>query len=156
MGKILLTKRGAEELREKLKKLESKYEEISRTKTEVAVQCGDLWHDNPAFEDLEMQQNVLMRQIEEVKKFLKSAVVDEGSDSRGALRVNLGSRVEIEFEDGSVKEIIVCDPVSSDPNNGKISYLSPLGKVIMGAAVGELRTYRAGGGSKEVSIKKIF
>ena len=53
-------------------------------------------------------------------------------------RVHFGSRVTIERDDGRRQEFRIVGEDESDPTKGRISYVSPLARELMGKAVGDL------------------
>lgn len=153
--KILLTENGVRVLKEKLEKLEEEYAEVSRGKMEAAEQGGNLWHDNPAFEEVEQRQIMLAHMIAETQDTLKNAEVVE-TQSRGekSKQVEVGCMLEIRLESGS-RTIRLGDGAESDPSQGVVSYLSPLGQAVLGAQVGEEREYTAGNRTMKVRVLKI-
>lgn len=63
-------------------------------------------------------------------------------------RVHFGSRVTIERDDGRRQEFRIVGEDESDPTKGRISYVSPLARELMGKAVGDLVV--AGQGEAEI------
>ena len=49
----------------------------------------------------------------------------------------------------------IVDPEMSDPINGLISYDSPLGKAILGALPGDIRTYSIGEEKFQIKLVKV-
>ncbi|MAU97215.1 MAG: transcription elongation factor [Fulvimarina sp.] len=62
--------------------------------------------------------------------------------------VQFGHRVEIEREDGKVQSYRIVGIDEADPNEGLISYLSPLARQLVGKEVGD--TLRAGPSEAEI------
>lgn len=154
--KIFVTESGLSRLREELKKLKQELVEVSKGMAEAGEVGGDEWAHNPAFEAIEQKQRALMRKITELRdKISKTEII---GDSAGGEKVKIGSTVEIEFEDGRKMRVKIGDYTESDPAKGIISYKSPLGNALLGAAAGEEREYRIDGNVKKVfvlSIKKV-
>ncbi|HEY4494087.1 MAG TPA: GreA/GreB family elongation factor [Candidatus Paceibacterota bacterium] len=155
-SKILLTKQGLHHLREEVKKLERKYAEISKTKMEAAEQGGNLWHDNPAFEEVETLQLLLGKQIADIKEKIRQAVLVSGEDeSKGVNVVAIGSKTKMSFSDGRNKEITIAGYAESNPEKGIISYQSPLGQAVLGAKAGETKEYQVGNKVIKVKIESV-
>jgi transcription elongation factor GreA len=152
--KIFVTKEGYKKLKKEVERLEKEFAEVSRGKAEAAEVGGDVWHDNPAFEAIEQRQRILLRQIAEAKDALSRVVIIE-EESRAGGEVKIGSTVEVEFEDGELMTVKIGDYTEADPSKGIISYKSPLGSTLLGAAVGEKREYRPGDRTKTFVIKSV-
>ncbi len=150
---ILMTPDGIRNLRRKLEALERRLREVVRQKGEAAVVGGNVWHDNFAFEQLEREERMLSWQIAQHKELLARAKVvtpPAGSDT-----VQIGTCVELEFDDGRVKTLTIGGPMESEPSAGIISYQSPLGRALLGARVGEIREYAVEGRRIAVTIRRI-
>ena len=52
-------------------------------------------------------------------------------------KVRFGSMVSLELPDGNTVEFRIVGEDEADPANGKISYVSPIAKLLIGAAVGD-------------------
>lgn len=154
-AKILLTANGILVLKEKLKKLENEYAEVSLGKMEAAEQGGNLWHDNPAFEEVEQRQIMLARMIAEIQDTLKNSKVIEAHPRTGkGESVEVGYVLEIKLDKG-FRTIRLGDGAESDPAKGVVSYLSPLGRAVLGAKEGETREYVVGNKIMKVLVVKI-
>lgn len=80
---------------------------------------------------------------------MQSVSLENGSE------VSIGSRVEVEFEDGRRRKIMICSPQEIDPTNGCISYESPLGSALLGAKPDESRTYQVDGRKITVKVRSV-
>ena len=156
MEKLILTKQGTEILRKRLAELQREFAEISRIKTETAENAGDLWHDNPAFDEIAAKQRMMIYEMDKIKRQLEAAEVIDPAVVRGRSKVAVGSTAEISINKGRPKKIILSDPVAANPARGLISYQSPLGSAILGAKVNELRSYQIGGKEFKVQIIGIL
>jgi transcription elongation factor GreA len=151
---ILVTKEGYEKLQKEVRMLEKEFAAVGYDKAEAAEVGGNVWHDNPAFETIEQKQKTLLRQISEAKDILSRAVIVE-EELRMADKVKIGSIVEIEFEDGKLISVKIGDYTESDPAKGIISYKSPLGSALLGAAPGDECIYRVTERIIKVVIKAV-
>ena len=69
--------------------------------------------------------------------------------------VQIGSLVEVLFQDGEKMEFTLTDSETANPSKGLISYASPLGRAIRGARVGDTRMYSVEKVNFQVKIIKI-
>ncbi|HSW98783.1 MAG TPA: transcription elongation factor GreA [Candidatus Saccharimonadales bacterium] len=134
MNKLFhLTKQGVDELQAELAELNSQRSEIAdRIKT--AREFGDLGENmeyTAAMQDKERNEN----RISEIEHILKNVQVITAPKG-GKNKVVLGSTVKLKSAGGKTKEFQVVGTVEADPLNGKISDESPIGKALMGKAMG--------------------
>ncbi|MFA6365376.1 MAG: GreA/GreB family elongation factor [Candidatus Paceibacterota bacterium] len=152
---VFVTKKGLQILKEKVKKLEEEYAEVSRGKM-LAAEDGNLWHDNPAYDEVEEKQRMLGFRIDEAKTALINAVVVEHEPLSVAKVVSIGSEVDVEFIGGKKSVYHIVGSAEADPSKGIISYMSPLGVALMGAKEGETREYKIREKVMSVIIRKII
>ena len=129
---IFLTKDGLSELENELKDLkDNKRKEVAAALKE-AKEFGDL-SENTDWDDAKTRQLFIEGRISEIENILKHAkVVEENvTDS-----VSVGSTVEVELENDKHTFKIVGS-TEANPDAGKISHESPIGKALMGKKVGE-------------------
>ena len=126
-----LTKEGVAELEKELAGLEKARTDIAdRIKT--AREFGDL-AENAEYQTARQDQDKNETRISELKHILQN--VELIKKPRGAAKVQLGSTVKL--KDGKIMVFQVVGTVEADPLNGKISDESPIGKALLGKAVGE-------------------
>jgi transcription elongation factor GreA len=127
-----LTKDGLAELEAELKDLkENKRKEVAAALKE-AKEFGDL-SENTDWDDAKSRQLFIEGRISELENILKHAKVIEGVS--GDI-ISVGSTVDVEIEDGKHTFQIVGS-TEADPDQGKISDESPIGKALLGKKVGE-------------------
>jgi len=150
---ILMTQKGYEDLSRKLAQLEKELERLLLYKGKEAIGAGDHWHDNPTLYLTEMQERALLRQIADLRDRLsKAQIVKPAEDSNV---VDVGLSVVLQFEDGSIECFELLGHENGNPSRGTVSLLSPLGKAILGARVGEVREYQVGSDIHKVVVLKI-
>lgn len=88
-----------------------------------------------------------------IDAMLKSAVIIEPNGT--SEHVGLGSQVTVAEEGFDPETYVIVGSAEADPGNGRISNESPLGKALMGHAVGAHVTYEAPGGQIAVEILRI-
>ena len=135
MNKLFhLTKQGVDELQNELAELNAQRSDIAdRIKT--AREFGDLGENmeyTAAMQDKERNEN----RISEIEHILKNVQVITAPKGDSKNKVVLGSTVKLKSAAGKTKEFQVVGTVEADPLNGKISDESPIGKALMGKAMG--------------------
>lgn len=129
---LYITEKGRENIRNQINNLEERLSNIRFRKGEAAESGGNAWHDNAEFEDLEHQERMLTGEIQELKYKLNTAIdADKNYDNS---EVNIGSTVTIKYLDtGKTAQIEIVGYGEGDPQSGKVSYDSPLGRCVLGA-----------------------
>lgn len=153
-NKLLLTEEGLQKLKDRFRNLIKEYMEVSATKGEAAELGGDVWHDNPAFEEVEHRQTMIQKQIADLSEQLRNAEIVGGKD-RSNKAVSIGSVVEIVFDNGNAMKIKIGGHAETDPSKGIVSYQSPLGLALVGAKVGDNCEYKVRDKVIRVTIKSI-
>ncbi len=141
-------------LRRQLNKLEKEFLETSKNKMDVAETGGNMWHDNPSFDAVATEQRRIIFEIDKIRLKLgdpKSKTQLLHKEEGG---VSIGSRARISLN-GKEIEVKIVESLFINPLAGHISYESPLGKSILGAFVGERRTYTVGEKEFDVVILSI-
>ncbi|MBM3583540.1 MAG: GreA/GreB family elongation factor [Alphaproteobacteria bacterium] len=67
-------------------------------------------------------------------------------------RVGFGATVTIEDEDGQRRTLTLVGEDEADPGARRYNWASPLGRALLGAAVGDAVSWRAPGGEREVVV----
>jgi len=130
-GDFLITKEGLEKLETELKEREGKVRKhIANTLDEMRNQ-GDL-RENDAYSMAIEEQHINEERILEIRLKIKNAKVvkDRGKDT-----VGVGDTVVLEGE--KKLEYQLVSEEETNPLEGKISYLSPIGKSVMGKKIGD-------------------
>lgn len=130
----ILTKEGYEKLKEELEYLKNDSREDIAERIKVAISFGDL-SENSEYEDAKREQSYLEGKIAELeKKLLHVKIIEEELDSK---KVKLGSRVKVQNLDTSDEVIFtIVGSMEFDPDNLKISNVSPVGKAILDKKIG--------------------
>ena len=130
-GDFLITKEGLEKLEAELKEREGKVRKhIANTLDEMRNQ-GDL-RENDAYSMAIEEQHINEERILEIRLKIKNAKVvkDKRKD-----KVGVGDTVVLEGE--KKLEYQLVSEEETNPLEGKISYLSPIGKSVMGKKIGD-------------------
>ena len=128
-----LTQSGIDELGIELKALIKQRPPLAE-RIKQARELGDL-SENAEYQTARQEQGRLEDRISEIEHILQSVEVIK--KPRAGSKVQLGSTVELKDEAGKAKQFQVVGTVEADPLSGKISDESPIGKALLGKAVGE-------------------
>ncbi len=146
-----LTADGITKLKEELDDLVGNQRPKIAQRLKEAKEYGDL-SENAQWDDAKDQQAFAEGRISEIENILKHAQVIEAPKSSAT--VGLGSVVHVEVEEGTQKYHIVGSP-EANPEQGKISNESPIGKALMGRAKGDEVAVEVPSGTMTYKIKNI-
>ena len=145
-----LTAEGISELKTELLELTtSKRAEIAQRLKEAKAD-GDL-SENAMFDAARDEQGFVEGRISEIEHILKHASLIQ---NKGTTSVGLGSTVFVELENGHQSYTIV-GPTEANPDKGKISHESPIGKALMGRKPGEVVNVVVPSGTISYKISKV-
>jgi transcription elongation factor GreA len=131
-NEFYLTAEGIATLKDELKELTTtKRAEIAERLKEAKAD-GDL-SENVMWDAARDEQSFIEGRIAEIEHILKHATVIAGKKGD---KVSLGSTVHLELEDGQQRYTIV-GATEANPDQGKISDESPIGKALLGKKPGE-------------------
>ena len=152
--KRILTYTGLRALEEELENLKVVRRKEVAVKIREAREQGDL-SENADYDAAKDEQRDIETRIEEIEKILKNVeVVDE--DEVDLDKINVGCTVTLydkEFEEEV--EYIIVGSTEANSLAGKISIESPLGKALLGKAIGEDVVVEAQAGAIEYTVLKI-
>ena len=152
--KVLISEEGLKKLKGELQELRGpKRKEISQ-RIKEARELGDI-SENSEYEDAKNEQAFIEGRIRELEEKLKNAeVINE--DEIDTTEVNVGTTVTLHDEEFNEKvEYEIVGPTESDPDEGKISNKSPIGKGLLGHGVGETVTIEVPAGEVKYKILGI-
>ncbi len=154
MERIPITKEGLEKLRTELNRLESVEKPQNIRAIEEARGHGDL-SENAEYHAAKERQSFLEGKINDLRATIgKSEVLEV--ESGPADRIVFGRTVRL-YNLQTDEEITyqLLGPYESDPENGKISVTSPLGRALVGKEEGDEISVRTPGGVQEFEILEI-
>ena len=124
---ILITQEGLDKLQKELSKLTKvrRPDVVSRIKT--AKELGDL-SENAEYTSAKEEQSFIEGRIQEIEQTLKHAKVVEGKHT-GIISIGCWVGVNVE---GDREKFELVGQTESDPDNGKISIESPVGRALLG------------------------
>ena len=133
---VIVTDEGLRKLENELEELKTVKRKEVAEKIKVALSFGDL-SENSEYDEAKNEQAFVESRIASLEAMLKVAkVVDEADLSTD--NIGVGSKVKV-LNVNKNKEVSysIVGSTESDPLNGKISDESPIGKALIGAAVGD-------------------
>ncbi|HEY8396057.1 MAG TPA: transcription elongation factor GreA [Bacilli bacterium] len=148
-----LTTAGLDKLKMELDDLKNNERERVIESLKEARAQGDL-SENADYDAARDEQARIEARIKELENIIKNSVIIDENTSTSS---NLGKRITLEFDDGSVDEFVLVGSLEADPLTGKISYESPLGSAILHHKVGDKVLVKPDSGEEfYVVIKKII
>lgn len=147
--------------REGYEKLEADLEYLITVKrAEVAEKLkearsfGDL-SENAEYDEAKNEQGILEAKIAELEAYIANAeVVDD--DDVSIDEIGVGSKIKIkDIELGEIETLHIVGSTESDPDKGKISDESPIGKAAMKKHVGDIIEVEAPVGVIKFEIVEI-
>ncbi|ACX68390.1 MULTISPECIES: transcription elongation factor GreA [Paenibacillus] len=133
---LILTQEGYDKLQEELDDLKYVKRKELAERIKLAISYGDL-KENSEYHSAKNDQAFMETRIIILEKTLNSARIVDAKDV-SSTTVNVGSNVVLnDIEFGEKLEYQVVGPAEADVSNNKVSYESPLGKALMGKAVGD-------------------
>lgn len=131
--KFYLTKEG-------LARIEKEYQDLKNLRmTKVKGESPPILHSedlNPEYLLFQEDLNFLEARIAELEFILKNAELIKIPPKEKQNIVDLGATVTLEEVDGQINEFMIVGTLEANPNEGKISSQSPVGKAILGQKIG--------------------
>jgi len=112
---------------------------------------GD-FSENHAYQMAKGRLRGINSRISEIEDHLKRAIIIQSPQNND--KAQLGHRVYVDVG-GKEKCYLILGPSETDPENNIISYLSPLGKLLIGKKAGETAVLVINGQEKKYLLKKI-
>ncbi len=145
---------GLEELKKELTYLKTVRSDEVAEMIKVARGFGDL-SENSEYDEAKNEQGKLYSRISELEEIILHAVVIE-EDDMPTDQVTIGSTVTVTaVKNGVSRTFKIVGSQESNPMQGDISEVSPFGKALMGAKVGQTVTVAAPAGDVQYKVDKI-
>ncbi len=151
---IKLTEDGKKKLQEELEHLKTVGRSDIAEKIKIARGYGDL-SENSEYDDAKNEQAKIEARIVELEAMLKN--VEIISDIKGAAKtVIVGVKVTVRNEKtGKDADYRIVGSTEADPRNGKISDECPVGKALLGKAVGDTVVVETNSGENSFTVVAI-
>ena len=151
MDKYYLSSERLNELKVELEDLKGRKRREIAERLKTAKEYGDL-SENSEYSEAREEQARVEGRIFELEEILKQASVIKKSEEIDEVRI--GSTVTVKKGD-EVFNYTVVGSNETNPEEGKISNESPLGRAILGHKVGDKITVPTPSGEIQYSISKI-
>jgi transcription elongation factor GreA len=148
-----LTADGLEKLKKELSYLKSTERDDLSKRLRAAIQMGDL-SENADYIQAKEEQGFLEGRIIELENLLNNVKIIEEKDRKNG-KVDIGSIVTVQESNYPEETYYLVGPKEADPNNGKISYQSPIGKSLINHKLGDEVSIETPGGNLKLKIIKI-
>lgn len=154
-GKIPLTRRGAELLKEELQRLKTVERPAVIAAIAEARAHGDL-SENAEYDAAKERQAFVEGRIAEIEdKLARAQIIDPATlDADG--RIVFGATVELEdLEEGKTVVYQIVGDDEADLKQGKISLNSPVARALIGKFAGDVVEVHTPGGVREYEILDV-
>jgi transcription elongation factor GreA len=150
---VFLTPEGLEKLKAELEHLRSVRRQQVADQIHRAKELGGTV-DNAEYDDAKNEQAFVEGRVLTLEKMLKNASIIQ-EEKTPSSSVKLGSKVTVRSKGGEKEYYTIVGSAEADPNEGKISNESPVGKALMGKRVGDEVEVRAPAGARKMKIIAI-
>lgn len=129
--------------------------EVPQNSKEIseALSHGDL-RENAEYKAAKEKQEILNASAARMKEELDKASIIRPTDVDTS-QVSFGTKVSLETPDNGGEEFTLLGPWESDPENGIISYLSPLGRELQNAKPGDSLSFTINEREYSYTVKAI-
>lgn len=153
MDYVYLTRQGYQKLFGELEALKSERLKIAKAIEEARLQ-GDISENAEYDAAKEAQAHNNARMMEMEAKLAKVRIIED--ENIPSDKIYIGAIVTLEdLENDEVFTYMMVSPEEASYEDNKISILSPIGKALMGHAVGEKLNIKVPAGILKYEIKKI-
>ena len=131
------TKAGFKALQDELDYLKNVKREENKKDISKARSYGDL-SENSEYDEAKLEQAKIATRIAELEEMIKNAVVIDETVVDAKV-VGIGSTVTVKIKERNNEEKVyqIVGSYETDPLNGKISDVSPIGRALLGARKGD-------------------
>lgn len=157
---IYLTPKGHDILNARLQKAKADLEEIRKEKAIAYSVSGDGWHDNPGFNQLQMNEQTKIGEICDLQAKKAEAVLCTVTPRRTDV-VAIGSIVSCERINEKTGEMQsrtweIVGYGEADPTNNRIGYDSPIARALLRLSPGESRTAHSPNGEVTYQVLGLY
>jgi len=154
-GRIPITPKGYQMLKEELHRLKTVDRQEVIKAIAFARSLGDL-SENAEYATAKDRQSFVEGRIQELEYKLGAAEIIDPDKLTNKNRVVFGVFVTLEdIDTGEIVKYQLIGPDETEPDNGRISITSPIGKALIGKEVDDEIQVRAPGGIREFIIMEI-
>lgn len=157
-SKLFFTKEDYNALCKRISEIAQKVKEHTASVGQVVDSSGDAWHDNQLYYEQRMSESWSnnLRNLLDIKR--RAIIIETSSLQDG--KVRFGTVVKIlDLESEEIFSYKISSYMIAGSANQKevrrISYVSPLGRLLIGAVVGEVKEGVIGSNKKSFEILEI-
>ncbi len=132
--KIYLSQEKYDELKKELEERKTTIRNKIAADLKHSKELGDL-SENAAYAEAKEAKQRNDQRIVELEHILEHCIIVEKEQKSD--KVNIGSKVLLQDENGETIEYLIVGSLESDPRNGLISFQSPLGEALINKKIGE-------------------
>ena len=151
--KIYLTAEGAEKLKVELAKLTGPAREEMAQRLRSAIEQGDL-SENADYHKAKEDQGFLEGRIQEIEYLLDKATIIENNNGKYD-QVDVGATVTVQEANYPPDSYMIVGSAEADPQNGRLSNESPIGKALMGKQKGDLVAVETPAGEIQLTLLSV-
>lgn len=155
MSRSPITREGFTRIREELERLKREDRVAVVKEIQTARLHGDI-SENAEYHAAREKQGWIEAKIRDLETKLASSEITEVPKGPKE-RVCFGAKVKVEdVNTGEVRLYHLVGPFESDAEQGRISITSPLGRAMLGKAVGDDVVVKAPGKTTELEVLEVF
>lgn len=155
MNKVPLTARGAAKLREELNQLKSVARPAVIQAISEARAHGDL-KENAEYHAAREQQGFIEGRIRDIEGKLSNAQIIDVTTLNANGKVVFGATVDVEeLGTGNEHTYQIVGEDEADIKQGMVSITSPIARALIGKSEGDVASFQAPGGVRELEILEV-
>lgn len=155
MATFPMTRRGADQLKEELRRLKSKDRPAVVQAIAEARAQGDL-SENAEYDAAKDRQGFIEGRIKEIEGKLASAQVIDPTELNAGSKIVFGATVDLEDEDsGEQVSYQIVGEDEADLKQGRINVSSPIARALIGKEEGDVAEVNAPGGVRSYEIVAV-
>ena len=147
-----LTPDGLRRLQDEMRQLRDVRRPEIADRIQAATLSGGA-SDNAEYEEAKSAQAFVEGRVQELENILANAVVADSAPNPDV--VGIGSQVAVRPPNGKTQQYTIVGSAEASPLHGKISNESPVGRALIGKAVGDEVEVAAPSGAVKLRITKI-
>ena len=151
----VLTSEGLAKLEQELENLKTVRRREVADKSKVAISFGDL-SENSEYDEAKNEQAMIESRILQIEAMLKNVKILDAGELDTEV-VNVGSKVQVlDVEFDEEETFYIVGSTEANPDAGKISDESPVGKGLLGHRIGDIVAIPVPNGSVNYKILNIM
>jgi transcription elongation factor GreA len=151
---VPMTKEGIERLEKELDHLRSVRRPEVADRIHAAKELASA-QNNAEYEEAKNEQAFVEGRIMTLEHLLQNATVIDEEAAHHASRVQIGSKVSVDSNEGKAMEYTIVGPAEAQPTEGLISNESPVGRALLGKRVGDEVQVSVPKGVLRLTVTKI-